>query len=689
MSPPTPRRRGGRPRTPIRVPRPTVTPPVTRRRPGVGSLWVLGLVIVMLMGTLIGRLGQLQLLDSGDAGTGGLAHETREVVELPVRGSILTADGLTLAGHASVTVVTVEPELLLAPDEGRALVTELARALELPFEQVWGRTRLCGTPDAPPVPQCFSGSVYQPIVVAEGVSDDLALAVLERPEVFAGVNVEGRPVRDHATEINAVHLLGYLGVPTALEVESGEAASPDSLVGRTGLEEQYEEVLRGVPGQSVVQIDPRGVVTDVLEFSDPQPGQDLVTHLDSRIQRAAEEALQEAVDQARADDWPADAAAAVVMEVDTGAVVAMASWPNYDPQTWVGGISQADFEALTSEESGRPLSNRAIGETYPPGSTFKVVTMPAAMRHGVNPAQEYPCPGAVFIGDQRFENFEGTAYGDLTFTEIMQVSCDTAFYQWSFANWQDIGGIAQAADVRDPYVLLAQDFRLGQTTGVDLPGEVPGLIPSREWKREYWEATREQTCARAESGYPEVEDEDRREFLEQMARENCEDGWAYRAGDAVNFSIGQGEVSTTPLQVAVMYAAIANGGSLVRPQIAAQVRDIDGAVQQRFEPEVLGDVGLLPEELAQLQAGLEAVNVGRGTGAAAFAGFDLEAYQVAGKTGSSEAFGRLSTGWYASYGPVQDPKYAVVVVVDQGGFGGQVAAPAVRQIWDVIVDLEG
>lgn len=666
-----------------------MTPPVTRRRPGVGSLWVLALVILALMGALVGRLAQLQVVEQDARVEQANERNTRTLLDPALRGRILTADGVVLAGTGTQTVVTVTPEQLLAEDEGRELIVRVAGELDLPVEELWGRTRVCGAADAPPVPRCFSGSPYQPVVVAYDVADDRALALLEQPEMFPGVAVQSLPVREHTSDVNAVHLMGYLGVPTPEEISADAQLTSDSLIGRTGLEQQYDTLLRGVPGESVVQVDPRGLVTQVLEHRAPTTGLDLVTHLDSRVQGVAEQALADAVGNAREDGWPADSAAAVVLEVDSGAVVAMASYPDYDPQTWVGGISQADFDRLTSAESGRPLINRAIAETFPPGSTFKAVTMPAAMRHGVNPDAIYACPGSVLIGSQRFENFEGTAYGDLTFTEIMQVSCDTAFYEWSFQNWQDIGGTAQSADVRDPYVLLAQDFGLGRVTGVDLPGEATGLIPTREWKRDYWEATREQTCARAESGYPEVSDEDRREFLEQVARENCEDGWQYRAGDAVNFSIGQGEVATTPLQIAVAYAAIANGGTLLRPQLASAVQSVSGEVTEQFERAVIGEVGLLPEELREVRAGLEAVNVGQGTGAAAFAGFDLDSYPVAGKTGSSEAFGRQSTGWYASYGPVDEPKYAVVVVVEQGGFGGQVAAPAARQIWDVLAELDG
>jgi penicillin-binding protein 2 len=210
---------------------------------------------------------------------------------------------------------------------------------------------------------------------------------------------------------------------------------------------------------------------------------------------------------------------------------------------------------------------------------------------------------------------------------------------------------------------------------------VDGLVPSREWKRAYWEATRDESCARAEDGYPEVQDEERRDFLEQLARESCVDGWQWRPGDAVNVSIGQGDVATTPLQMAVVYAAVANGGRLWQPQVGAALQRGDGSLVEELEPVSLGSISLTEEVLEVVRGGLEGVNV-RGTGAAAFRGWPHTDYPLAGKTGSAESFGREATSWYASYGPTTDPEYVVVVTVEQGGLGSDAAAPAARQIWE-------
>ncbi|MFK5633093.1 penicillin-binding protein 2 [Ornithinimicrobium sp. LYQ103] len=679
---PVPRRRPQ-----VRVPRPQVTPPRARRRIATRPLWAVVLVAVVLMATLVGRLAQLQLVDHEELAAAAEEVATRELSTPALRGRVLAADRTPLVRNVPSTVVTVDTETILeSDDEGRALVESLATALDLPVEELWGRTRLCGTPDAPPVPACFSGSPYEPVPLAYDVDPVAALAVLERPEAFPGVEVTTQAVRDHpsSADVNAAHLLGYLGRPTQEEVDASEGRiGPEDRLGRAGLEQVYDEQLRGTPGTTTVTVDPRGVVTGQRGRTDPVPGHDLLTHLDPRVQAATERALADTVARARDDGAPAESAAAVVLRPDSGAVVAAASWPTYDPGIWTSGVSQVDYDRLLDPEGAEPLVNRLVAETFPPASTYKVVSLPAALQTGIDPRAEYACPGAVTIAGQRFTNYESEAYGQLDLRQVLEVSCDTTFYRWAYDHWQDLGGLGQDSDEGDRFVAVARRFGLGRPTGVDLPGEVGGLVPSREWKRDYWEATRDESCARAEDGYPEVPDEERREFLEQLARENCVDGWQWRPGDAVNVSIGQGDVAATPLQMAVVYAAVANGGRLWQPQLGAAVQRGDGSVVEELEPVSLGSVSLTAEVLDVVRGGLEGVNV-RGTAAAAFSGWPHSTYPIAGKTGSAESFGREATSWYASYGPTTDPAYVVVVVVEQGGLGSEAAAPAARAIWEAL-----
>lgn len=671
----------------VRVVRPQVTPPRVRRRIATGPLWGLVLAAVVLGSLLVGRLTQLQVAGSDELAATAAEVGTREVVTPALRGRILAADGSALATNAPSTVVTLDPGVVLsAEDEGRAVVTAVAEALGLPAEQLWGRTRLCGTEGAPPPPACFSGSPYQPVPLAFDVDPVAALALLERPEALPGVGVSTLPVRAYPAPqgVNAAHVLGFLGRPTQEEVEApGGGVDPQDRLGRAGLEQVYDDRLRGIPGVTTVTVDPRGVVTGELGRTAPAPGPDLLTHLDVEVQRAAEEAVRAAVLQARADDAPAVSAAAVVLRPDSGAVVAAASWPTYDPGIWTRGVSQGEYERLLDPARGQPLLNRVVAATFPPASTFKVVSLPAALQTGIDPEADYPCPGAVTIAGQRFTNYESEAYGEIDLPRVMEVSCDTVFYRWAYDHWRELGGIAQESDAGDRYVAVARGFGLGRATGVDLPSEAPGLVPSREWKRTTWEATREQTCARAEQGYPEETDAERRAFLEQLARESCTDGWQWRPGDAVNFSIGQGDVQVTPLQVATVYAALADDGRLWRPHLGAALRRTDGSVVERVEPVQVGRVSLDGATLAEVRDGLDGVTTD-GTAAGAFAGWPHAAYPLAGKTGSAESFGRAPTSWFASYGPVAEPEYVVVVVVEQGGIGGEVAAPAARAIWEVL-----
>lgn len=667
----------------------------TRRNRSIGPTWALILVVVALGGVLLGRLAQWQVLRGDDFVESAAEVNTREVLNPAVRGRILDAAGEPLAGNAPSTVITVDPAVLAqSQDAGLALVQNVAEQLDLPAEQLWGRTRVCGSEGAPAVPLCFSGSPYQPIPIASDVDPVAALSVVEHPEDFPGVAVEARPLREYPSEgVNAAHLLGYLGRPSAAEVEASlanaedpsRALAPVDAVGRSGLEATYDTELRGIPERTVVSVDPRGVVNGRVSHDNAVPGLDLVTHLDAQVQARSEEVLEATVEQARLAGRPADAAAAVVLDVNTGAVIAAASWPTYDPNIWTSGISSGDYEALIDPEGGEPLIDRVLSDTYPPASTFKAFSLPAALQSGIDPDAEYECPGAVDIAGQRFTNFESRAYGELDLQRIVEVSCDTVFYRWAYANWQDLGGLETDQDLRDPWVLLAEDFGFGRRTGIDLPGEVSGTVPGRETKRATWLATKDEICDRAQNGYPGVADQERREFLERSAQENCVDGWQYRAGDAVNFAIGQGDIAVTPVQLASAYAAIANGGTLWTPQIAAGTQRADGTEVETFEPESRGSVFLEPETLSIVRDGLAGVNTD-GTGAPAFAGFDLEAYPVAGKTGSAEALGARSTAWYASYGPTTDPEYAVVVVVEEGGIGGEVAAPAARQIWDLLAE---
>ena len=654
-------------------------------------VWVLGLVVLSFMGALLGRLGQVQIGGHADYRAAAASVNTRTVTEPAVRGRILDRNGIALVDNTTETVVTVDRAVLVdAPDGGRDLVARVAKVVGAPLEQLWGRTQLCGVAGAPPAPICWAGSAYVPIPLVSGVDPRKALSLLERPDLFPGIGVSAQPVRDYPAErtVNAAHLLGYLGRSDAEDVSGSRGMIGDlDLVGRSGLEQQYDHQLRGTPGTTTVAVDPRGIVTSQLGHTDPVPGQDLVTNLDARVQAAAERALVAAVAGARKRGDRADSAAAVVLDVTNGAVVAAASYPTYDPQVWTGGVGADEFARLTDPSAGTPLVSRVTSAAFSPASTFKVVSLPAAVAAGNSLGGTYNCTSSSTIGNRRFANFESRAYGPISLRTAIEVSCDTIFYDFAYRSWLAQGGLGATSDAHDPFVAMAERFGLGRKTGIDLPGEQAGRVPGRGWKKTEWEDTKVQTCARARSGYPEVAatDPSRAAYLKELAVENCQTGFQFRAGDAANFAIGQGDTTVTPLQMAQVYAAIANGGTLWKPEVARSLVTPGGGTQE-VAPVKAGSVAFPPGTLAFLHEALAGV-VTNGTARGAFAGFPLSQWPVAGKTGTAEAFGQQDTSWFVSYAPTTRPRYAVAVVVSQGGTGAEAAAPAARAIHDVLRTL--
>ncbi|GAB3079042.1 penicillin-binding protein 2 [Pedococcus soli] len=663
---------------------------MNRPRPRLARIWVFGLVALSLVGTLVARLGQVQIGDHAQYERAAATLNTRTVTEPAVRGRILDRNGLPLADNSTRTVVSVSRGVLAdAGDGGRALVRRIATALQVPFDELWGRTQLCGAKGAPPQPVCWAGSPYVPVPLVSGADPARALGLLEHPDRFPGVTVGAQPVRDYPqSTVNAAHVLGYLGRASESDVASSRGAVTGlDLVGRAGLEQQYDAQLRGVPGSDTVSLDPRGVVDGQVSSTAPVPGKDLVTNLDARVQSAAESALRSAATSARTRGFRADSGAAVVLDVTNGAVVAAASYPTYDPAVWTGGISTKALAALTDASAGTPLVSRVTAGAYPPASTFKVVSIPAAVEAGNDLRGTYQCGSSYTIGNRRFANYESRAYGPIDLRRAIVVSCDTIFYDFAYRSWLAQGGLDAKSDAADPFVAMAKELGLGAATGVDLPGEQAGRIPDRAWKQATWAATRTDTCARARTGYPEVAatDPGRAAYLRSLAVENCRTGFQFRAGDAANFAIGQGDTTATPLQMARVYAAIANGGTLWTPQVAKGFEAPGGALEP-VPPKAAGKVTFPAGTLAFLQDALVGV-VRQGTGVEAFRGFPLDQWPVAGKTGTAEAFGKQDTAWFVSYAPADKPRYAVAVVVSQGGTGGATAAPAARRIYDVLRTL--
>ncbi|MFC7330021.1 penicillin-binding protein 2 [Marinactinospora rubrisoli] len=661
------------------------------RRPGRRGLIMAQVLVLSLLAVLTGRLWYLQVPMGDHYQRLAAANHSQDLIVPATRGHILDGAGRPLVRNRTELVVSADYHALARQEDGgEAVLRGVAEVLGAPYEELRQRTRLCGPGVSRP---CWPGSPYQPVTLAEGVEPRLALQIMERQEEFPGISAQQTAVREHPGGASAVQVLGYLQPATEEELAEREELRAQftgvTQVGRDGLEASYDERLRGVAGVRTLAVDSRGNVTGLVTERDAEPGQHLVTSLDARVQRVVEEALKRGIERSRGAGYPADSAASVVMDVRTGRVIAMASVPTYDPEVWDGGIDQKTYDRLLSKDAGEPLISRVLQGQYPPASTFKVSSLAAAVQNGSPLRGSYACPSSINVGDRAFHNYESRPHGSLSLHQAIVVSCNTVFYQLAYDMWRQDGGMRPVENPRDAMSAMAKGFGFGRPTGIDLPNESVGRIPDRDWKREYWESTREENCRRGESGYPEVarEDPGHAAYLQAVAKEQCVDGYVWRAGDAANFAIGQGDVLVTPLQLARAYAAIANGGTLYAPRVGKAFISADGQQVEEIPPQPTGRLPVDEETLAYLRDALADVPK-EGTAAGAFHGFPQDRVSIAGKTGSATVTGKRESAWFASYAPADDPQLAVVVFISQGGTGGAAAAPVAREIYDGIYGFE-
>ncbi|MGI9196273.1 MAG: penicillin-binding protein 2 [Candidatus Nanopelagicales bacterium] len=660
-------------------------------------LVVLGVLIVSLVGTLLARLFYLQLVAGDQYRAQAASNSTREVITPAVRGIILDQRGRPLVANRTSLVVSIDRSILSREeDDGDAVIGRLAEALGVSKESLQQKLMPCGSDGAPPPPVCWDGSPYQPVPVAKDVATDTALKIMERRADFPGVTAQLEAVREYPApfEANLAHVLGYVGPVTQEQLDAqGDSTDPArlrsrDLVGRNGLEAQYDAELRGIPGITTLAVDQAGRVTGTVAESDPVAGNYVVTSIDAHLQQVVEQALSDAVDRSRAAGEIADSGAALVVDVTNGDILAMASYPTYDPKIWVGGITTDDYERLLETKA---LSSNVVQGTYPPGSTYKAVTTVAAAREGYDLNGTYDCPGDYTVGSQRFRNFESSAYGPISLSRALEVSCNTVFYRIADELWLKSGGLYAPDGAPDPIAETADAFLLGHRTGIDLPNEAMGLVSGRDEKLAVWEQRREQWCADAKAAFPDVRQENARlaDYYTALAKENCLDGFRWRNGDAINASIGQGDTSITPLQLAMTYAAIANGGTVFEPHVAKAILTSGGEVVQQFGPVVRGTVDAPVGTFDFLRTALAGVTTD-GTGRIPFEGFPLDTIPIASKTGSAQVFGAKSTtAWYASFAPANDPKYAVIMMVTQGGTGSLTVGPSIRTIYEALFGVQG
>jgi penicillin-binding protein 2 len=652
-------------------------------------LVVLYLVAAAIVVSLGGRLYYVQVMNTTTYKNLAQQNQTRDVIVPAVRGQILDDVGNRLVTNQTALVVSVDMmDLSQRPGGAAPVLHRLASLLGMPYKLLAEKTRQCTKYVSQP---CWAGSPYEPIPVDQNVSDQVALQVGEEQNEYPDVTAQSVAVVDYPEPdgANPAQVLGYLQPATQQEVASEHLPqtgfSADDLVGQAGLEEQYDSQLRGKPGTQVVYVNAAGEVTSTGSETPPTNGDDLITSLNSPLQADVQQVLANAVAKSQAAGNDVDQGAAIVMTT-TGRVVAMASYPDYDPNVWTGGISQQEFNDLFGPSDGEPIYNWVTQGQYAPGSTWKITSTAAAVADGFSLDSLYSCPASVSIDGHSYLNDGEPGLGDMTLAQALIYSCDTVFYDLGYDMYLSDDPSANNSTGPNAPAQKMQEMEVkwgfGEPTGVDLPAESLGSVPTRQWLYWLWKDnayTGEDWCKQGrEDGT----------YVQQIEWQDCQNGWQWEPGQAAIAAIGQGYVTVTPLQLADAYAALANGGTLYSPRIGEAVISPTGQVVQRINPPVIRHLPVSSYTLAYIRNALQGV-VTQGTAAGAFSGFPLNQVCVAGKTGTAQLLYHNATSVFASFAPCNDPKYVVVVMVPDSGYGADVAAPAVRKIWDDIYGLEG
>jgi penicillin-binding protein 2 len=662
--------------------------PVPARRFGI----IISLVASMVL-TLVARLYYVQVLDPHKPRqTAGVLHDGDVVVPAP-RGLIVDAQGRLLVDDRAIHVIEVDRDRLLElPDKGAAVLRRLGALLHRNPAQLAKEI----TPCSPTVPApCWVGEPYQPVPIVTSPPMSVVLTVSEHRELYPGVTVLTKSQRHYPGGTLAAHVLGYASAVTEADKQANPSLTDADLIGVSGLEEQYDAALRGTDGKRVVRLSPQGYPVGDGASVPPQQGLTLVTSIDARLQALTQKALITQIQALRRKGKPATSGSVVIMAPQTGRVLAVASWPTYDPQLFVGGISAKNYRALTAPSANDPLLSRAIAGQYAPGSTFKLITSSSLVMHReISLDGRYPCPGSVSIDGRVKTNFESESFGGpISLEDALGYSCDTFFYEPAAAEYYaDQRRIDEGQQPREWLQHTAAAYGVGTSPGIDLPAaeQATGSYADRETRLARWRANRKTYCAEAKRGYPDVANPADRAYLTELAAENCTDGWRYRAGDNADMSIGQGETTMSPLQLAIAYSALVNGGRLWEPRIGWALERPDGSVVKTIKPVVRRTVPVSAKVRDYIMNSLSFSRGWAVSGAFAYLNSPYR-NQLGGKTGTAEVFGHQDTAWLASWGPVYrtaagQPRAKVVMVgmIEQGGVGAFGAGPMEKQIWDGI-----
>ncbi|MBJ7343013.1 MAG: hypothetical protein JHC46_05445 [Solirubrobacteraceae bacterium] len=635
---------------------------------------MLGGIALVLFSIIFFKLWFLQVLTGDQAVREAANNRVRTVAVAAPRGAVLDRNGETLVENRPASVMQLDPGQLPA-------ATREAAATWGQEMTTWARTPRSERGPRPKVPAPANAALekrYAQLATVLGISPktinerviqqlaqlpyanvrvevDVPTAVrnylLERPGQFPGVSIDQVYVRRYPGGVGAAQLLGAVGQvsPEQLKADSFRGVISGAIVGQEGIERSYDRYLRGSDGTKSITIDAAGKLKGQRISRESRAGDSVRTSLDASLQRSGETALASAM------SGGGTAGAFVALDPRDGRVLALGSAPTYDPSVRAKPIpTQADYERLFGEAAGAPLFNRAISGGYPTGSIFKPITALAALDGGVITAdRSINDPGVLTVGSQKFYNAGRQANGPVSLVRALQVSSDVYFYTLGRDANPMKGQIIQS---------WARKLGLDKATGIDLPGEVSGTIPDRQW--------------RAQQNAKEIE-------WEKKSGKKCppdclySDKRPWSVGDNIQLSVGQGDVQASPLQMAVAYSAIANGGTVVRPHLGMAIENETGRQLERIEAPPLRRVVIDPSYQKSILDGLHQSTLGDGTSADVFSGWNQSKFPVYGKTGTAERPPRPDQSWYAAYVPSATKPIVIVATVEDGGFGAEAAAPAV------------
>ena len=564
------------------------------------------IISVLVIAVLIGRAAYLQIYQGEYYAGLADGNRIRIVPSMAPRGTFYDRNGELLVTNRPGFSVSLLPLTAPISDD---VIARLSDLLKVPTDEI--KTKIAG----------HSG--FNPIRIKTDVTPDIVSIIEEQKSQYPGVVIEVTPIRDYILKQEGAHTFGYVSEinDTELEKMKDEGYKSGDIIGKFGIEKIYDKELRGENGGQQVEVDVSGKPVQILGRKEPVPGDDLELTIDIKLQQAAEKAVDEQLTQIGAH-----AAAAVVMNPQTGEILAMVSRPAFDPNLFAHGISSKEWNQLNNNPY-HPMDNKTITGEYPPGSTFKIVTGTAALTEGVvTPDEQIFDSGHHWIIPKG--NADGEALGWLNFRSALAHSDNVYFYEM---------GNRLGIDRLEKY---ARMFGLGAKTGIDLPYEASGLVANRRYKEK-----------------------------------NFDDGEWYLS-ETFDAAIGQGFNLVTPLQAAMVMGEIAADGKRYKPHVVNRIIAPDGSVVKDFQPELLSQLDVPEEDIKLVQDGLHDVTK-YGTAASSFRGFTVD---IAGKTGTAENSQGRDHGWFVAYGPFDNPNVVVAVIVESGGYGSQSAVPIGRKI---------